>query len=103
MGKQVTPEQREMMLVFVENHPELIDSKFSQKLTHSDVERSWSELTKKLNSSNLGPSKTMGGWKTVCLNWCCMHLNNVINCVFFFCYSAGRTTRFMSKRRDINL
>ena len=64
-SKKTTLRQYEIMLDFLENHPEMISGKTTDSFTPQRREKLWSDLSVCLNSVSYGPQKTPAKWRKV--------------------------------------
>lgn len=62
--KQFTPVQKAILIEFLEEHPQLVHQKQSNRHTNTEGRRLWQEVSDKLNSTP-GASKTWEEWRKV--------------------------------------
>lgn len=58
-------EQKQFLLEFVKQNPQLISGKFSVNFTQNDAKRQWEDAAKTLNSCGNGASKDWKSWRKV--------------------------------------
>lgn len=63
--KRMTARQKEGLVYFMEQHPQLVSGKFSSSFSYSKAQELWEECATQLNAH--GPSKTALEWKKVCV------------------------------------
>lgn len=61
----VTAKQREILVDFISNRPEMYTGKFTPSYTKDKMKKYWSELTNILNSVPGGPAKEWQQWRKV--------------------------------------
>lgn len=62
--KQLSNEQRTMLIEYIEEHPELVKQKHCNQYTNADSRKLWVEVTQKLNAVP-GATKGWKEWKKV--------------------------------------
>ncbi|CAI6352410.1 unnamed protein product [Macrosiphum euphorbiae] len=65
--KSITPAQKEALVEFMENHPDLRKGKFSINFTTAIAKKMWVECQTMLNSIP-GPSKEWHEWRKVIID-----------------------------------
>lgn len=68
--------QKEILIEFLNNHSELVSTKFSSKFSHKNAQELWSEVTETLNALP-GAKKTWDQWRKVLLLYNLHLLNNL--------------------------
>lgn len=63
-GKSVTFEQKQALVLFMQEHPELHKGKFSPSFTHKNCKDLWTQIGNELNSI-VGATKDPSKWKKV--------------------------------------
>lgn len=63
-GKNISEEQKKILVEWVTNHPQLNTKKFSSNFTLKDSQNLWEEVSIKLNSC-VGATKTWKLWRKV--------------------------------------
>lgn len=61
---KTSPEQYEILVKYIENHPHLTSNKLSNNFTAKDRSRLWEDLAECLNSVR-GPHKDVQKWQKV--------------------------------------
>ena len=64
--KRISTQQKEILVEFLEKHPELKSGKFSSTFTAKISKSLWIELSNLLNAVPCGAIKTHDMWKKVC-------------------------------------
>lgn len=75
-----TPLQKQMLLDFIELHPELHTGKFSAVFTHAIAQKLWEEITTALNAVPGGGVKDWKHWRKVS---CATLISIPIQYIFF--------------------
>ena len=68
--KNMCPTQREHLIDFLEEHPELKNGKFSASFTYKDASKLWMLLADTLNAIPGGANRDWKGWRKVCIVPC---------------------------------
>lgn len=63
-NKTISPQQKRMLLEFLEDHPQLLTQKQSNQFTNADTCKHWQEVSNKLNCIP-GAIKTWKEWRKV--------------------------------------
>lgn len=64
-SKKITLDQYDIMLDFLESHPEMAIGKTTDSFNSQRREELWADLTLLLNSVSVGPQKTPAKWRKV--------------------------------------
>lgn len=64
--KNITDEQKQLLVTLLENNPRLISGKFDKDFTYDDSIKIWKNIISELESCSTGPrGKSVKNWKLV--------------------------------------
>ena len=86
----ITARQKEMLVAFMEKHPQLKTRKFSNIFTHKDARNLWSEVTVVLNQCPNGSKKEWEQWRKV-TNFIILVIIMSLTKYIFIKFRYGRT------------
>ncbi|GLV46449.1 uncharacterized protein CBL_20787, partial [Carabus blaptoides fortunei] len=64
-ARNVSKEQKDILIEYMRKHPKLISGKFTKEFTYKDAQKLWNELVNCLNSVPSGGKKQWNQWRKV--------------------------------------